>query len=199
MPTITGDYTLGDNFTRVVSATSPRDEWASGVLFRDRDSIHPDVDEGRVLCFAALAASGDQSFHPGDFIYDDSLTGKPGEPGEPGCRCDEHVAAYLAMTVSIRREQAEDGMYIVIRGNRVQIAGIVPGEPVQFSIRRPGYTINIQPGEQVALDPDQGFCVACYHPLTFGVDEEAHSLRTTTTGRYFCPDSDDSLHHPRKA
>jgi hypothetical protein len=32
-----------------------------------------------------------------------------------------------------------------------------------------------------------------------GLDEEAHSLRTVPGGRYFCPASDDALHHPGEA
>jgi hypothetical protein len=92
MPTTTaGDHTLGDNFTRVISASSPRDEHATGVLFRDQHSTRPDISDGRVLCFAALDAFGDTAYHPGDFIFDATLTGRP------GCACDEHVADRIAV------------------------------------------------------------------------------------------------------
>jgi hypothetical protein len=75
-----GDWTLGDNFTRVISVRTPRDPHATGILWRGDPECSPD---GWVECFAAADVYPRPGYWPGEFVYDRRLTGWVGN-----CQCD---------------------------------------------------------------------------------------------------------------
>jgi hypothetical protein len=108
---------------------------------------------------------------------------------------------------AVSPSQVPEAAYVLYAGKRWQ-AG--PAEPAAdgsctLRLRRPWARPAEQtracwkPGDLVRLDADQGTCRDCWLPLTPGLGEEAHSLRTVPGGRYFCPASDDALHHPGEA
>ena len=103
--------------------------------------------------------------------------------------------------------QVPEGAYVLHGGKRWQAGPPEPGEdgacwlPLRRPWARPAEQARAcwEPGQLVRLDADQGTCRDCGLPLAPGLGEEAHSLRAVPGGRYFCPASDDALHHPGEA
>jgi hypothetical protein len=108
------------------------------------------------------------------------------------------------MTARIAPDLATTGHFIVHDGHRWQItdARTVASGATQLALIR---TLIVPPDQMTAtwltsqpvtLTGDQGVCGWCGRSLAHGLDEETHRFRDVT-GRYFCPASDDALHHPR--
>jgi hypothetical protein len=119
---------------------------------------------------------------------------------------EEGPGAGLA-AAAVAPGQVPAGAYVLHGGKRWQAGPPRPGEDGAGWLRlrrpwaRPAEETRAcwRPGELVSLDADQGTCRDCWLPLAPGLDEEARSLRTVPGGRYFCPASDDALHHPGEA
>lgn len=99
-----------------------------------------------------------------------------------------------------------EGLFVDYDG-RYQVTAIRPGRAY---LRRAGNgqrrSMALVPGVPILLAPNQGTCAACGLPLVPGDDEDAAHPRSTgprwpgdtSRLRYFCPDSDDALHHARR-